>query len=83
MKMKSCFDFQSVISYYLGGRAPSSGFSDWPVPQKTTKKNMLPLQFGFNRSKVQAGDSGENRYMDSCTFPRLFLIGPSFRGAAS
>jgi hypothetical protein len=25
---------------YSGGRAPSSGFSDWPAQQKTTKKKV-------------------------------------------
>jgi hypothetical protein len=28
-----------VLIHYSGGRAPSSGFSDWPAQQKTTKKN--------------------------------------------
>jgi hypothetical protein len=68
------YDSQSIprkaCTYlYSRGRAPSSGFSDWPAQQKTTKKKTekkgRPLKFFIHRSKLQAATSDDDHHTES------------------
>jgi hypothetical protein len=54
-----------ILQIHSRGRAPRSGFSDWPAQQKTTKKKGRPLKFFIHYFKLQAGTSDDDYHTES------------------
>jgi hypothetical protein len=66
-----------VTVFYSRGRAPSSGFSDWPARKKKKKKKKgRPSKVFIRGSKLQAGTSNENQHADPDVCSRLLPLHP-------